>query len=87
MRSATESWVHLFDNGYRYVVIDKLTHDWAAGLLDLELTPEWLEVTAIFEDDPFVAYRLDSLDPERQPKMICAQVDPPAWQVIPVGRD
>ena len=64
-----------------------LTHDWAASLLEIDQSPEWLGVSTVFEDDPFVVYRLDSADPERQPQMMCAQVEPPAWQVIPVESD
>jgi hypothetical protein len=79
--SAEDGWSHLFQNGYRYVVIDELTHDWTANLLNLDQVPDWLEVTEIFEDDPFVAYRLDSLDPVRQPEVICSQIDPPGWGV------
>ena len=51
--------------------------------------PEWrrLAVATVFEDDPFVVYRLDASDPSRQPQMICAQVEPPVWQVIAVESD
>jgi hypothetical protein len=84
MELAAEGWSHLYDHGYRYVVIDTLTHSSTLALLDLEQVPEWMDVATIFEDGPFVAYRLDSLDPERQSEMICVQVDPPAWEVISI---
>jgi hypothetical protein len=78
------AWSYLFEHGYRYVVIDKLTHVWAVEILDLEQVTEWLEITTLYEDDQFVSYRLDSIDPQRQSMMICTQVDPPAWKVISV---
>ena len=87
MGFAPESWSHLYDHGYRYVVIDRITHDRIFGILDPEETPDWLAVATVFEDDPFVVYRLDASDPSRQPQMICAQVELPVWQVIAVESD
>jgi hypothetical protein len=81
---AEEAWSYLHEHGYRYVVIDEITHGNAFDLLEIDRIPEWMNVETVFEDWPFVAYRIESTDPSSSPTYICSQVDPPAWEVISV---
>lgn len=80
---ADSAWIYIYEHGYRYVVIDEITHATYLETLVADQTPEWLQVETIFDAWPFVVYRLDSLDPSRMPDLICSQVDPPAWEVVP----
>ena len=80
-------WEHLFDRGFSYVMIDGMTHQAEADLLDLADVPPWLRVTLLFEEeqytkDMFTVFRLESTDPDRRPSTCCRQEHPPAWDVV-----
>ncbi|HEY69743.1 MAG TPA: hypothetical protein G4O08_04070, partial [Anaerolineae bacterium] len=78
------AWSYLFEHGVHYVVIDEITHGDLFELLDPDQKPEWMEVATVFKEWPFVAYRMDSIDPSMSPNLICSQVDPPSWQVLSI---
>jgi hypothetical protein len=80
---ADSAWTYLYEHGYRYVVIDEITHATYLETLVVDQAPERLEVEIVFDDWPFTVYRIDSLEPGMAPDLICAQIDPPAWSVIP----
>jgi hypothetical protein len=83
--SMGDRWSYFYDRGFRYLVVDTLTHAYILDVLDIHRMPEWLEVTPLFDGDTFLAYRFDSTDPARPRLATCIQVDAPAWEVVPSG--
>jgi hypothetical protein len=75
-----ERWAYLYQQGFRFLIFDTLTHRTYADALRPEDVPDWLEVVRLFEKDSFLAYRLDSKDPAQQPKVSCQPVTDRIWQ-------
>jgi hypothetical protein len=74
-------WAYLFEHGFRFVVISRTTHASLVELLARQSAPAWLDVVPVFDSGEYVAFRLDSQEPARQPLLACRQGRPPAWQV------
>lgn len=85
MDAPESAWTYLYEHGFRYVVIDEITHGAYLQTLDIDQMPEWMAAEIVFEEWPFVVYRTDPIDPGRPPELICAQIDPPAWEVVPLS--
>jgi hypothetical protein len=77
-------WTYLYEHGYRYVVIDAITHSDVLEGLDVQREPEGMDITTIFDEWPFVVYRISASDTSTVPQLICTQVDPPAWEVVSI---
>lgn len=76
------AWAWLFELGFRYVILYAPTHAELPDVLDLTQVPAWLTVVPLFDQHNYTAFRLESNDPSRQPRMTCRQVNPPAWDVV-----
>ncbi len=75
-------WTYLYERGFHHLIIDERTHEATAALLDVAQVPAWLAVIPLFDENEYAVFRLESNDPSRQPRMICRQVNPPAWDVV-----
>ena len=67
--------------GFRYVVIDKISHEELIGEFDVKELPAWLRVYRVMEKGSMVVYRLDSVDAARTPNRACRRLTSTAWQV------
>jgi hypothetical protein len=81
--TSEEGWSYLFERGFEYVAINHSTHAFIGELLDINLVPEWLDASQT-SDSGFRVIHLSSKDPTRKPGISCQQVDPPAWETVPV---
>lgn len=58
--SATEQkWLNLYTNGFRFLLIDKSTHNHVFDSLDLEYLPEWVVLKTIYRTDLLHAYQIE----------------------------
>jgi hypothetical protein len=78
-----DRWATLYGRGFRYVVIDKVTHadKWKAW--SPATAPSWLEVSEIIGTGELSILSLSARgEPAPVPVQVtCAQVSPPAWDV------
>ncbi len=78
-----ERWAALYQRGFRYLVIDRGTHSLLLERYDPKRMPPWLTLVPLYSEGNYAAFRLDSSDPSHQPELVCRQVHPPAWEVVP----
>jgi len=57
-KASFKTWESLFNHGFRFVFINKLTHQSIADGLDYKQTPEWLEAKVIFNEEDILVYHL-----------------------------
>lgn len=78
-------WSYLYERGFRYLIVDKITHMGTFDkLLNFERLPDWLEIAPVFEATDVVAYRFGSTDPAHQVQFTCREVRPNVWEPAPV---
>jgi hypothetical protein len=53
-----KTWGSLYDNGFRFLFINKVSYKSIADTLDYKQTPEWLEVKIIFNEKDILVYNL-----------------------------
>jgi hypothetical protein len=76
------SWLQLYKSGVRYVVLDRLTHNFLK--INEEVPPDWLHVGEQKIDERFSIYRLDSQNgPPFGQDITCREVRPGLWQAPP----
>ncbi len=80
-------WANLFDHGFEYVIIDKVTHGSELASLDKSLAPGWLETEKIWEDRRLLVYKIRSKDDRRSARAACLQISGPAWDVVELQRE
>ncbi len=56
--SSSKTWESLFNNGFRFVFINRLTHKSIAETFDDKQTPEWLDVKIIYNEKDILLYHL-----------------------------
>lgn len=82
LKTPRERWEYLFSCGFNYLVVQRSTHKSMLQSFSLEMMPSWLEVRQIYDDRETVIYSLHSNDSERRPRLVCKQVNRPAWDVV-----
>jgi hypothetical protein len=75
-------WAHLFDRGFEYLVIDKLTHRSALEFIDKSHAPDWLKIENIWDDPLLLIYKITAKDERRNAKVACRQISGPAWDIV-----
>lgn len=81
-KTSEERWQHLFNRGFNYLLIQKASHKQLLDLFNPIMTPLWLDVKQVFDDEHSIIYSLFANDPNHKPQYICAQITPPAWDVV-----
>ncbi len=76
------NWIHLYDRGFKYLILDKRTHNGMANTLRVAPCPSWLSVVTVFEDDAAIIYKITAINRERVPSYACKQINPPAWDTV-----
>ena len=81
LRSSVEDLSHLYDLGFRYV--ENVGEPW-----DLARIAHGMSVSGVYSRDSagmsqaVQIYKIQSVDPDRQPLWSCRQENPPAWEVL-----
>ena len=81
LNSPEDRWEFLFENGFRFVILDEETHLKTIEALDLTRVPDWINVNLIIQEGNNTLLSLESRDPSRQSMYSCQQKDYPAWEV------
>ncbi|MDQ3817289.1 MAG: hypothetical protein M3362_06320, partial [Acidobacteriota bacterium] len=75
-------WSYLYDEGFRFVVIDETTRD----KLDPAQAPPWLKLVPLVRTGSFESFRLESLDSARTSRAVCQQTNASDWGVTRILR-
>lgn len=75
----SEIWTALFDNGFTHIAVQKATHGQYLERLNPRETPSWLKVTEELAGSDMPIYRLESLESERRPRIVCASDGRRSW--------
>ena len=59
-KSSHKNWKFLYNHGYRFIFINKLTHESLVDKLNLKQIPEKLKVKVIFNEKDIIVYHLTS---------------------------
>lgn len=78
-------WSYLYDRGFNYLFLDKVTHVKMAGALQIDAAPPWLSVVKVFEDESAIIYKIGSIDSSKTPSYACRQIQPPAWDIVKIS--
>ena len=82
LKTPWERWEYLFDHGFKYLVIQRSSHQSMLRSFDPDMVPSWLQVRQIYDDQETAVYSLYSDDPKHQPRLVCMQVRRPGWDVV-----
>lgn len=74
-------WATLFERGFGYVFVDRLTHRSALTSYDKTQVPDWLEIGNIWEDSHVVIYKITSKNKQHTLNVACRQISGPAWDI------
>lgn len=66
MKNPKLRWEHLFNKGFKYLLVQKSTHASALKFFDASNSPAWLDIKQIFNDKETVIYSLSSNDPDKK---------------------
>ncbi len=81
-KTMSGKWAKLFEHGFEYVIIDKVTHRSELASFETLPAPTWLETEKIWEDRRVLIYKIKSKDERRSAKAGCRQISGPAWDVV-----
>ena len=82
--SPDERWAYLIDRDFLYIAINTSIYPGHDEALDLGQAPEWLDYDVFYQENRFKVIHITSQDPLIQPSVMCHQVNPPAWDIVPV---
>ena len=83
LKTPEEQWTYLYEQGFRYVLLYQGTHHAKKrDVPDVAHAPPWLKVIPLLDEEEYKVFRIASKDPFRQPKRVCRQVHPPAWDIV-----
>jgi hypothetical protein len=80
--AAPLDWAYLYDHGFNYLFLDKRTHGWIAGTLQMDTAPPWIFIRTIFEDEMAIIFKISSHVTSKKPSYGCRQLHPPAWDIV-----
>lgn len=86
MVDISSRWKTLYTRGFRYVVIDKTSHQAMVPSFDPGEAPSWLDVQEILNTDELSVLRLSSQVPDPSVELGCIQRSHPAWDVVRISR-
>lgn len=77
-----DRWLKIYQQGFRYLLGDKITHKHFVENLDFEHIPEWMEVEDISNDGHIFVYRLDYIAPPDDQQIVCQRREnSKVWEV------
>lgn len=79
--SAENYWSSIYQNGFRYLLIDHSTHT----IPFITEVPIWLKLTNLYEGSTLSVYRLDYETRAEKPLLKCIQQKSGAWDVVPIN--
>lgn len=81
-----ESLICIYKRGFRYVFIDRNTHEKVISALGVDAQPpEWLSLTRLYDKDKYSVYRMDAKTGAPSTEVCCRKLHPPAWRIA--GKD
>jgi len=80
-------WTTLFERGFRYVVIDKSTHQSALVAFDPSQVPDWMNNENIWDDSRMAIYEVKARKKQYAANVACRQISNPAWDVVELRGD
>ena len=86
VRTPEEGWAYLYQHGFRFLLVDRITYGTVINALNLPDPPGWLELELLYtnENETINAYQINWIDPPTQISETCQQVDPPAWDIVSI---
>ena len=83
IESSNNIWLSLYHQGFRFLLIDKMTHGYFFDRLKLANPPNWLNVTPLIQNQTIEVYRLDANNPPSPPSAICQnRSGSSVWEVV-----
>lgn len=79
--SAEERWATLYARGFRYVVIDKVTHAEKWKVWSSATAPSWIEVSEIIGTGELTILSIKVREGSPRIDVTCSQISPPAWDL------
>jgi hypothetical protein len=80
--TSDELWTSFYEQGFRFLMVDRTTHAAFFEKFHLENPPAWLKPTILYQEGSLAVYQLDFKNPPISPLKTCRQVHPPAWDVV-----
>lgn len=84
VRSSPVPLEALCHRGFRFVVVDRTSHGEMLSRLESSPLPSWLSAEKVFESSDLSTWRLVAKSPRGCPALTCRQLNPPAWNVVPL---
>jgi hypothetical protein len=80
--TSAERWASFYEQGFRFLMVDRKTHSAFLEKFPLENPPAWLKPTILYQEGSLEIYQLDFKNPPTSPLKTCRLVHPPAWDVV-----
>lgn len=77
-----QDWLTLYQQGFRYLVVDRSTHGVVLENLEMQSPPAWLELKLLHAGERLTVYELIYNEPPTSPLRTCRQTKPRAWDVV-----
>ncbi len=77
-----QDWLTLYQQGFRYLVVERSTHGVVLDNLEIENPPAWLELKLLHKGERLTVYELIYSEPPTLPLRTCRQTYPRAWDVV-----
>jgi hypothetical protein len=77
-------WLKLFENGFKFLLIDASLYKSFADNLNLAHPPEWVELSTLYETESLYAYKITFTQPpsNNEPKTCERKSSTRIWEVV-----
>ncbi len=82
LQTQEDKWEYLYKRGFKYLLIQKNTHNNILQSLFTEAQPEWVKIDMIYKDDGTVLFSISLHESGRNKECECRQIHSPAWDVV-----
>ncbi|MCL5407127.1 MAG: hypothetical protein M1429_01375 [Patescibacteria group bacterium] len=80
-KQSPEVWSYLYDQGFKYMVVQKVSFPDALKSWDINKKPDWLGIKEIYSDPSVIIYSLEGTKPDQTPQCDCTSLNDKAWDV------
>lgn len=85
VRNIEEAWAYVYDQGFQYVVVNQASAPTIlSNNLRIDSLPNWIQAELIYQEGSYIAYRIESMNPSRQPNRVCMLSDTGVWEVVAI---
>jgi hypothetical protein len=79
--SPEEIWSAIYDQGFKHVAVQKMTHKKYLARLDPSQTPKWLHVSSEFNESDMPIFHLKATEPPKKPHVQCNREGEVFWHL------